>query len=33
MDNTIEKINKWLRDHYDIKIDYYTMTISVKKKD
>ena len=30
--DTIEKINKWFREHYDLKIDYSTMTISIKKK-
>ena len=28
----IEKINKWFRDNYDIKVDYSTMTITIKKK-
>ena len=30
--DTIEKINKWFKEHYDLKIDYSTMTISIKKK-
>lgn len=30
--NTIEKINKWFREQYDIKIDYSTMIINIKKK-
>lgn len=30
--DTIEKINKWFREQYDIKIDYSTMTINIKKK-
>ena len=30
--DTIEKINKWFREQYDIKIDYSMMTINIKKK-
>ena len=32
MNGSFEKINKWFRDNYDIKIDYSTMTITLKKK-
>lgn len=32
MDIAVEKINKWFRDNYDIKVDYSTMTITLKKK-
>lgn len=32
MSTAFEKINKWFRDNYDIKVDYSTMTITLKKK-
>lgn len=32
MNKTVEKINKYFRDNYDIKVDYSTMTITLKKK-
>lgn len=32
MNTSFEKINKWFRDNYDIKMDYSTMTITLKKK-
>lgn len=32
MDKVVEKINKWFRDNYNIKVDYSTMTITLKKK-
>ena len=32
MDKAVEKINKYFRDNYDIKVDYSTMTITLKKK-
>lgn len=32
MNTSFEKINKWFRDNYDIKVDYSTMTITLKKK-
>lgn len=32
MNKSFEKINKWFRDNYDIKVDYSTMTITLKKK-
>ena len=32
MNTVFEKINKWFHDNYDIKIDYSTMTITLKKK-
>ena len=32
MNGIFEEINKWFRDNYDIKVDYSTMTITLKKK-
>ena len=32
MSIVVEKINKWFRDNYDIKVDYSTMTIIIKRK-
>lgn len=28
----IDKINEWFRSKYDLKVDYSTMTISIKKR-
>lgn len=32
MDKAVEKISKFFRDNYDVKVDYSTMTITLKKK-
>ena len=32
MSTVFEKINRWFRDNYDIKVDYSTMIITIKKK-
>ena len=32
MNTVFEKINKWFHNNYDIKVDYSTMTITLKKK-
>ena len=32
MSRSFEKINKYFRDNYDVKVDYSTMTITLKKK-
>lgn len=31
-DKIIEKINKWFRSKYEIKVDYSTMTLYIKEK-
>ena len=31
-DKIIEKINKWFRSNYEIKVDYSTMTLCIKEK-
>ena len=32
MDSIVERITKWFREHYNVNIDYSTMTIYIKKK-
>ena len=32
MNTVFERINKWFRNNYDIKVDYSTMTITLKKE-
>jgi hypothetical protein len=31
-DKIIEKINKWVRSKYEIKVDHSTMTLYIKEK-